>query len=379
MTYFAGSRFSFAPSRRRVATSAILLLMGSALGGAASHDPEPGCGTGASALRVSDLQYVTSHNAFHIAPEQAIFDAVARKRTAQGIDAKAIAREIDAADYTHPTLSNQLDMGIRSLEIDLHDDPVGGRFTSPRILSGMAAKTVERLQSFDPHGDLSKPGFKTFHETEYDMRSRCLLFADCLRDIARWHRANPRHLPIFILLELKVDAEPLSRAAGQDIVWRRLQDAINAHFAAAELILPQNPARWPMLADARGKVAFLLFNYGDRPAERYAAYIASSGSPVMLHIEQDLHGLRASWQSRNDPATIAADVVKGRKAPVPGLLLYTKADTTGVQSLARRETALDSKANFIATDFEKPRRPHSSYAVSFEGRYVRTICPVAAD
>ena len=357
------------------------LLLGAMLAGAApvqESDPDLRCSAQAPALSVNDLQYVTAHNAFHVAPDQALLAFALAERTRQGASAAAIAKERIAADYSHPTLTRQLGMGIRALEIDVHDDPLGGRFQAPRIFAAMPPAAVRALPPFDPARDLARPGFKTFHETSYDMRSHCLLFGDCLREVGQWHRAHPGHLPIFVLLEMKADAEPPPAGADAGLVWKRLQDSIGAQFAPDEVILPAQlgfgPVRWPTLAAARGKLVFLLFPYGDHPVERYARYIAASGDRPLLHVERDVEGLHATWQSRNDPATIAADATKGRPAPAPGLLLYTKADTTGVQDPDRRNLALSSRANFVATDYELPDPRRSGYGVSFAGRYVRAIC-----
>ena len=323
-------------------------------------------------MRVSDMQYVTTHNAFHIAPDDAVLSFVRRTRRGESVN-RPIERIVSAHDYTHPTLAQQLAMGVRAFEIDVHDDPTGGRFSQPNIYSAMPRNVVDALPPIDPSNDLAKPGFKTFHEADFDMRSTCLLFRNCLKEIANWHRANPQHLPIFILLEMKQDAKTTSSSLGDNTVWRRIQEEILGEFVQSDLINPSDIAHdsalWPTLVWARGKVTFLLFDYGDRPVERYAEYISASGDHALLHIEKDVGGLRATWQSRNDPATM------GRSPAIkPGLLLYTKGDTTGVQDSTRAKTALASQANFVATDFLTSNASRTDYSLSINGKYTRLIC-----
>lgn len=359
------------PWRSILKSVAAPCLAMSLIGAAPSEDIN--CAVSPADLRVNDLQYITVHNAFHIAPDEAVLTFVRSERLRSGISPAAIDRELAAHDYTHPTLTRQLEMGVRALEIDVHDDPAGGRFSVPDVYREMPAATVQRLPPIDPQNDLAKPGFKTFHETAFDMRSRCLLFASCLREIAAWHRAHPDHLPIFILLEMKVDTEPMPSSADRQPVWKRLQSEILAQFSPQEMILPTDIARnsveWPSLTSARGKVGFLLFDYGDRPTKRYADYISSSGDSPLLHVEQAIGTLRATWQSRNN-----LDAAANAKPLDRSLLLYTKADTMGVQDEKRRNRAISSPVNFIATDYEMPDLRRSRYAVSFGGRYARAIC-----
>ncbi len=349
----------------------LIPLLGLMLVGAAP-DEDARCHEDNPRMRVSDMQYVTTHNAFHIAPDEAVLSFVRSTRRGES-ENWPIDKIIAAHNYTHPTLTQQLMMGVRSFEIDVHDDPSGGRFSKPDIYDAMPRDVVNALPSIDPLNDLTKPGFKTFHEVDYDMRSTCLLFRNCLKEISKWHKDNKQHIPIFILIEIKNDVIPRPDIVNSNSVWHHLQKEILSEFSLDDMIIPseieQNPVRWPIFASARGKVVFLLFDYGHRPVERYAAYISTSGDRALFHIEKDVGALRATWQSRNDPSTIeSAPFIK------PGLLLYTKGDTTGVQDFPRAKSALSSPANFVATDFLTPDTRRSNYSLSINGKYIRSIC-----
>ena len=83
---------------------------------------EPGCLRAAvDALPMTALQVVGTHNSYKepIAPAEMKLLRAASPRTA------------DSLDYSHPTLTAQLDAGARQLELDLVRDPEGGRWTRP--------------------------------------------------------------------------------------------------------------------------------------------------------------------------------------------------------------------------------------------------------
>jgi hypothetical protein len=78
-------------------------------------------------LRLNEVQYIGTHNSYHIAPGDAVALEMLRSGYAQSKEWPA-ARLIEATDYTHPALSIQLRLGLRLFELDVHDDPEGGRF-----------------------------------------------------------------------------------------------------------------------------------------------------------------------------------------------------------------------------------------------------------
>jgi hypothetical protein len=189
---------------------------------------EPGCTRAAvDTLKLNDLQAVGTHNSYKL--------AIAPKQMAllRAVDPK----QADGLDYAHPPLASQLDAGARQIELDLLNDPQGGRYASP-----LAMKMAPDLP-YDP-APLQAPGMKVMHVQDIDYRSSCPRFSDCLRQVADWSKAHPEHLPILVLLNLKegglkvpgtVDA-PVFDAAAMDAI-----DAeIRAVFAEHELITPDS-------------------------------------------------------------------------------------------------------------------------------------------
>jgi hypothetical protein len=73
--------------------------------------------------------------------------------------------------YSNPTLTEQLNAGVRNFELDLHFDAEG------RVL--------------------------VYHVPAVDSETVCICLASCLAEIRTWSDAHPSHLPITVLLEIK--------------------------------------------------------------------------------------------------------------------------------------------------------------------------------
>jgi hypothetical protein len=61
--------------------------------------------------------------------------------------------------------------------------------------------------TWDSPATMAKPGFKVLHSQDIDYRSNCQPLIACLGIIRSWSKSHPRHSPIFILIETKVDRQ----------------------------------------------------------------------------------------------------------------------------------------------------------------------------
>ena len=73
------------------------------------------------ALKINAIQAVGTHNSY----KQAISPAQ------MALLHSADPRQADGLDYAHPPLTAQLEAGARQLEIDVLNDPEGGRYAAP--------------------------------------------------------------------------------------------------------------------------------------------------------------------------------------------------------------------------------------------------------
>src|SRR5437764_505938 len=81
----------------------------------------------------------------------------------------------------------------------------------------------------------AKPGFKLIHVLDVDYGSCCLALADCLRQVASWSKAHPRHLPIVITLKTNDTKTPMPGATKpivcDETAMNALEDEIRTVFA----------------------------------------------------------------------------------------------------------------------------------------------------
>ena len=144
-------------------------------------------------VHLNQIQVIGTHNSYNMgfAPSEGKYMAEHYARTFHGVE------------YHHQTLSQQLEGGVRQLELDIVQDPKGGRFSHPQIIQLTKDAGLPTDPDFDPHHEFDKPGFKIIHLGDLNLRSGCNLFTTCLQQIRTWSKAHPKHLPIFLLIEDK--------------------------------------------------------------------------------------------------------------------------------------------------------------------------------
>ncbi|MDY4297253.1 MULTISPECIES: phosphatidylinositol-specific phospholipase C1-like protein [unclassified Xanthomonas] len=322
-----------------------------------------------AAPRLGDLQYIGSHNSYHagFAPSEA-----------------ALWKRLDPAtfavlDYRHPPLTQQLDDGVRQIELDIYADAKGGRYAHPAMIDQLAKAGLPPAPPIAAPGVMQRPGFKVMHIQDLDQRSTCQPLLACLREVRAWSQRHPGHLPIFILLETKQSTVPAAFPTVQPEPFDgKALDALDAElrsvFAANDYISPDqvrgsaatlNAAvlaqGWPALSAARGKVVFLLDQRSIGPA--YLAGHPSLRGRVCF-TNADPGADDAAFVERNDgSADEIATLVKA------GYLVRTRTDADLKEALrndtARRDAMLASGAQLLSTDFPDHEPAASGYVVRF--------------
>lgn len=103
-------------------------------------------------------------------------------------------------DYGHEPLDAQLNtFGMRSIELDVFDDPAGGLFYNRMGLAvlGMSPESGEP--------SLLQPGLKVMHFPDLDYNTHFLTFKDALNAVKSWSQQHSKHVPIVIQIEPKED------------------------------------------------------------------------------------------------------------------------------------------------------------------------------
>jgi len=306
------------------------------------------------AVRMNQIQVIGTHNSYHagIAPnESKVWQA-------------KYAKVYEGLDYSHPSLTKQLDGGVRQIELDVFADTKGGRYAHPSGPATAAAAGLPADPPFDPNGLMEKPGFKVMHVQDVDYRSTCQPFTACLDEVKQWSHAHPGHVPIFILVETKqgkpremklTEPEPFTSAT-----FDALDAEIRSVFPPSEMVTPDDvrgtfatleeavlAGNWPALDSARGKVVFLMDQ--------------SKVGPVYLEGHPSLRGRvlftnstpgqpDAAFLERNDgPNGEIAALVR------QGYLIRTRTDSDTKEArtndTAHRDSATASGAQMLSTDY----------------------------
>lgn len=333
-------------------------------------------------LGINDVQAIGTHNSYKRAiPTDEL--AAHRARDAAGAD---------SLDYGHAPLHEQLELGMRQLELDVYYDPKGGRYAHPpgalRQGYGDAGPW-----SADAAAQMALPGFKVMHLADIDFRSQCMLFVECLRQIRAWSRQHPQHAPILILINAK-DGKSGPGAVAPLAFDAKAFDALDAEvrsvFPPAELIVPDDvrgraatlreavlAGAWPKIGASRGKVLFAL----DEEPRKVALYRGARRSLEgrAMFVNGDETSADAAYLTINDPI---ADGERIRKAVQAGFLVRTRADADTAEARRndprRREAAFASGAQYISTDYPKPDLRLSRYRVTFPRSEVVRCNPVRA-
>jgi hypothetical protein len=258
-------------------------------------------------ITLNELQLKGSHNSYHRAPRLAL------SRTWR---------------YSHAPLDVQLgSQGVRQLELDL-------RYARGELLVG--------------------------HLPMVDGRSTCQKFSDCLGQIKQWSRAHPKHLPVFVLIEVKDDLAPSKLEGKLDAI----DFAITRQFSRDMLLMPEDVSGdaptlreavmkngWPSVDDSRGRVAFVMFG-PQRFKNEYTHDRPRLDGRVMFVAERDTEKAHTSVVFYDDPIHMREQIATAVKQK---FLVRTRADADLHRSTRRRDAALASGANFISTDYTAPR------------------------
>ncbi len=329
-------------------------------------------------IKLNQIQVIGTHNSYHLAPEPKLLEliAVASQRAAMAID------------YSHAPIETQLaEYGIRQLELDVYADPKGGLLANPVGKSLLEANASDPRMQFDFQAAMAKPGMKIIHSPGFDYATTVPTLVDALKQIRKWSEANPKHVPILVMIELKDDVtgpagvKPL--AIDSDLL-NAIDTEIRSVVPATGMLTPDNvrgdfktllaailERGWPKLADCRGKLLFALDNEGSL-ADRYLEGHPTLNDRVMFASVNESHPA-AAWMKINDPIR---DFEKIQSLVAKGFLVRTRADVETKQSrtndTTQRDKAFDSGAQFISTDYPRADLRFSDYRVQFEkGSMVR--------
>ena len=337
------------------ATALLAACGGSDGGGEAVPTTDP-----VTAVGLDEIQVLAAHNAYHLEGEAPLLQAIDDN----------LPELTPTIEYTHPALTEQLGLGLRSFELDVFEDPDGGRYATPK------AQNLLGLAPIDPV--MQEPGFKVFHIQEVDYRSTCLTFTACLTELRSWSEAHADHLPIVIHLEAKdgVIPDPLNLGFVQPIpvsegTFTALEAEIRSVLDDEQLVTVADvqgdadtlraaieAEGWPSIDDLRGRFVFVLDD-ADVKRELYRALYPDTLDRLIFVAAQPPDD-DAAFTVINDPV---ADGDRIRELVAQGYLVRTRTDADTLEARSgntgRRDAAFASGAQIVSTDYERedPRFP----------------------
>ena len=285
----------------------------------------------ATDLRINHIQFVGSHNSY----KQSMSGGY---RALLGLIDEDVAK---ALDYQHPPLRDQLDAGLRKLELDV-------------------------FYQTDP------TEFPVGHIQVIDMNSHCTTLRRCLDGLVGWSDANPAHEPIWVSFNAKdqkiswlPDPTPFD-----DVAFQAL-DRVVEQVLGERLIRPRDvrPAGsavpvWPTLAQARGKF-LLILDEGGAKRDLYAN--DWQRRPMFVNVGPEHPG--AAVMIVNDPV---ADFRRIQALVGSGYMVRTRADADTWEARSndtqRRQAAFASGAQAISSDYYRSTNPFGNeYRVHVPG------------
>ena len=324
--------------------------------------------------RINHIQVIGSHNSYKKAIDPRLFAFLEKNDSAT----------MSTIDYSHIPLTEQLNMGLLDLEIDVYADSAGARYAHPKGLDWVPGQA-----EYDVEGVMKQPGFKVFHIQDIDFRSNCPTFRQCLQELKKWSDEHPNHNPVFITMNAK---DEVMQRPGFTIpekftteVFDRLDkeiadylgtgylitpDKVRGKYATLELAVLKN--NWPTLKAAAGKFIFILDENGPKRDAYIAGHPSLKGRLLFADAEPGtpeaaIHILN---DAKRDQLVIKTLVEKG-------YIIRTRSDSDTKEARANDKSSFiaaeNSGAQIITTDYyRKSTHFKSDYIISFEdGSYFR--------
>ena len=263
-------------------------------------------------ININHIQFVGSHNSY----KQAMPDGFVKQLM------KVNPEVMESLEYEHIPLAEQLDLGIRKLELDVFYVADEARF-----LVG--------------------------HVQQIDMNSNCATLRICLNQIIDWSKKNTTHAPIWISFNAK-DGYIFGLPSPETFspVAFALMDSIIEEMLGEKLIRPSDivDLQWPLLDEARGKFILILDEGG---AKRDMYYEGWQQRPMFTNAPEGHPA--AAIMILNDPVSQFDEIQRLVKA---GYMVRTRADADTREARGndtrRRAAAFASGAQAVSTDYYLP-------------------------
>ena len=263
-------------------------------------------------MHINQIQFIGSHNSY----KQAMPDGFVKQLM------KVNPKVMESLEYEHVRLAEQLDLGIRKIELDVFYVAYEDQFV-------------------------------VGHVQQIDMNSNCATLRICLNQIIAWSQNNPTHAPIWISFNAK-DGYILGLPSPEafNSVAFALMDSIVEEVLGEKLIRPRDivDLQWPLLDEARGKFILILDEGGEK---RDMYYNGWQQRPMFTNAPEGHPA--AAIMILNDPVGQLDEI---QRLVAAGYMVRTRADADTREArendTRRRAAAFASGAQAVSTDYYLP-------------------------
>lgn len=300
-------------------------------------------------VKLNEIAVMGTHNSYQLLgtlPKQGLM------KTLQIISFGLVENK---AVFEMDTFTEQLEQGIRNLEID--------------------------IETVDDEGDVS---FIVTHKAIIDNVSSAYNLAKGLEEIAMWSDNNPGHLPVYLLIEPKDDVPSINNMKNFSLEYALELDKVLRQVLGDRLFTPQQVMGdyesfeemrkadgWPTLKESAGKIIVLLHT-----CDVTQEYIDTDTSiktqamfPMLLF--GDIDKTYASFIIDNDPV-IASENNK-KTVDENNLMVRTRADDYPDFSDERYKSADNCGSHIITTDYPPRSVREKDHTYTFGGYTIKLL------
>ena len=306
----------------------------------------------ADGVKFNEVSFIATHNSYQTAGTPAM------KSLYEGLSKLTFGLVYkDYGRFTNDFITDQLELGIRSLEIDLEVNIQDG-----------------------------KTQFICCHSPVLDMGSTCYDMALAMKEIKLWSDNNPGHLPITIIIEPKKFYCPMDNLTPFSLKYAREFDAFLKESLGDMLMTPADMLGdyasfadmraadgWPTLKETTGKVMVLLHDTTVSGAyiRQDEAIRTQAMFPMVRYSGVDKpYASFVLLNKVSDAIKYSEEVVKEKKCVV-----RTRVDSISDRQEDTLGTILQSGVQILSTDHPlKKDKIQTGYYVSFEDGQTVNIC-----
>lgn len=261
----------------------------------------------------------------------------------------------ETADFTADTLTEQLELGIRNLEID--------------------------IETVNKNGVIN---FVVSHQPYLDNVSSCYDFAGALEEIKLWSDNNPGHLPVTIIIEPKKGVMPIDGMCNFNLKYANELDSLVREVLGETLLSPDDMLGeyssfkqmrendgWLPLKDTMGKVMILLHDCsatGDFIKQDKT--IRSRAMFPMLRYDDRNKSYTSFILDNKVNSSLEHE---GESIDKCKLIVRTRADSFMNYSEKDYELISHSKAQIISSDYVVRSTQSQYHTFSFDGYTVKLV------